>query len=98
MQTRKLGRDGPTVSSIGYGCMGMTSACDGPSPDEAVLSNPVPDRRKIASQSMTTSIVPLVGRPLGIDSWEECGSARQNIARGDHQRVFFGQRDCLRSV
>ena len=33
MKTRTLGRDGPTVSSIGYGCMGMTSAyCDGPSP------------------------------------------------------------------
>ncbi|HSM19288.1 MAG TPA: aldo/keto reductase, partial [Hyphomicrobiales bacterium] len=36
MQQRKLTANGPTVSAIGLGCMGMTPLYGTPDPDEAV--------------------------------------------------------------
>ena len=38
MQTRQLGKDGPTVSAMGLGCMGMTPIYATPDPDEAIAT------------------------------------------------------------
>lgn len=38
MQTRQLGSDGPMVSALGLGCMGMTPIYATPDPDEAIAT------------------------------------------------------------
>ena len=38
MQTRQLGNNGPTVSALGLGCMGMTPIYATPDPDEAIAT------------------------------------------------------------
>lgn len=38
MQTRQLGSNGPTVSAMGLGCMGMTPIYAAPDPDEAIAT------------------------------------------------------------
>jgi len=38
MQTRKLGNNGPAVSALGLGCMGMTPIYASPDPDEAIAT------------------------------------------------------------
>jgi len=38
MQTRRLGSNGPRVSSLGLGCMGMTPIYATPDPDEAIAT------------------------------------------------------------
>jgi len=38
MQTRQLGSDGPQVSALGLGCMGMTPIYATPDPDEAIAT------------------------------------------------------------
>ena len=38
MQTRQLGKDGPMVSALGLGCMGMTPIYATPDPDEAIAT------------------------------------------------------------
>lgn len=38
MQTRQLGKNGPTVSALGLGCMGMTPIYATPDPEEAIAT------------------------------------------------------------
>ena len=38
MQTRQLGNNGPTVSALGLGCMGMTPIYATPDPDDAIAT------------------------------------------------------------
>ncbi len=38
MQTRQLGKDGPMVSALGLGCMGMTPIYATPDPEEAIAT------------------------------------------------------------
>jgi aryl-alcohol dehydrogenase-like predicted oxidoreductase len=38
MQTRRLGNNGPIISALGLGCMGMTPIYATPDPDEAIAT------------------------------------------------------------
>ena len=38
MKTRQLGNNGPMVSALGLGCMGMTQIYATPDPDEAIAT------------------------------------------------------------
>ncbi len=75
MQTTILGRDGPKVSAIGLGCMGMSSGICGPADEAESIATMVEALRRLAAEKGATpaqlaiawvrsrgvDIVPLVG-------------------------------------